>query len=515
MKRILLKIVLLIIWLVYINCQKNRPPGIPDTPSGPKFGRINITYQFVSSALDMEDERIAIRFDWGDGDTSDWSKFVPLGETVSMSHAWKTSDTFEVRAQAKDLKENKSVWSDKAVIYISSNRIPRTPFILTGPSSSFVNVFNDYTTLTLDADGDSIAYQFDWGDGTLSEWSNFMPCSIPVTMRKVWVTPGVYYIKSRAKDTKGEMSDWSYEYQVRINLTGCNFPNYVVGTISLGNNSNPEGIAALPNNNYVYVANYGNDSISVIQTSNNSVIGKFYVGENPYGLCVHPNGQYLYVTTKDDVTVIRTLDNLIVGQIPISQSPRNISILPNGEYIYVTRIDADSVAVIQTATNSVITSIPVGDMPWDVTPSANGEYVYVTNAGSNNISKIQVSTNTVIDVIPFARSPRAIVTHPNCQYLYVTDDRNSVSVISTLDNTVIATIRVGDNPTDVKVLDNGEYVYVVNQSENTVSVIRTLNNKLVALIPVGISPSKIAVLSNGTSVYVTNSIDNTVSVISR
>ncbi len=515
MKQSLLVILFLVNSYLIISCQKNRAPGIPDTPSGPQFGRVNITYRFVSSALDMEDERVALRFDWGDGDTSDWSNFVPLGETVSLGHAWKTSDTFEVRAQAKDLKGNKSVWSDKAVIYISSNRVPRTPFVLTGPQTSFVNVFNDFTTLSLDADGDSLAYQFDWGDGTLSEWSAFMPCSVSVTIRKRWTSPGIYYIKSRAKDTKGEMSDWSYEYQVRINLSGSNFPNHIVTTISLANNSQPEGIVSLPNDHYVYVANYGNDSITVIQTINNTIVGKIYCPENPYSLCVHPNGQYLYVTTKYGVSVIRTSDNTVFAQIPISQSPKNLSILPNGDYIYVTRIDTESVAVIQTANNSVITSVPVGIMPWDVAALPNSEYVYVTNAGSNNISKIQTSNNSVAFTIPFGRSPRVITSLPNAVYIYVTDDRNSVSAISTLDNTIHATILVGDNPSDIKTFGNGEYIYVVNQGENTISVIRTTDKQVVALIPVGESPSKIAVLNNGNLVYVTNSIDNTISVIGR
>ncbi len=515
MRQTLLVVLILVISLLMVNCQKNRPPGIPDTPTGPKFGRINITYRFVSSALDMEDERIAIRFDWGDGDTSDWSNFVPLGETVSMAHAWKTSDTFEVRAQAKDLKENKSVWSDKAVIYISSNHIPRTPFILTGPSTSFVNVFNNFTTLTVDADGDSIAYQFDWGDGTQSEWSDFVPCSTAVTMRKIWHTPGIYFVKSRAKDTKGEITDWSYEYQIRINLSGCDFPNHVVATIQLGNNSEPQGIVSLPNGDYVYVTNYGNDSIAIIQTLNNTLVGKFYIGENPYGLCVHPNGQYLYVTRKDWVSVIRTLDNIVVAEIPVSQTAGNICILPNGDYIYVTRIDGDSIAVIQTINNSLVTSILVGDMPWDVSALPNSEYVYVTNAGSNNIAKIQTANNSISAIIPLNKSPRGVASLPNGEYIYVTDDRNSVLVISTMDNNVVATILVDDNPTDIKPLANGEYVYVVNQGANTVSVIKTSENRVVASIPVGVSPSKITTLPNGNFVYITNSADNTISVISR
>jgi hypothetical protein len=79
---------------IFTSCKKkNNAPEIPTTPAGPETGMINTSYSFSSSAIDLEDEKVAIRFAWGDGDTSNWSGFVASGETTSMSHSWSIADT--------------------------------------------------------------------------------------------------------------------------------------------------------------------------------------------------------------------------------------------------------------------------------------------------------------------------------------------------------------------------------------------------------------------------------------
>ena len=75
----------------------NNPPNIPSIPSGPASGSVNTPYDFSSSTTDPEGENIAIRFDWGDGNISNWSSYVPSGQTVTMSHSWSSAGTYYVK----------------------------------------------------------------------------------------------------------------------------------------------------------------------------------------------------------------------------------------------------------------------------------------------------------------------------------------------------------------------------------------------------------------------------------
>jgi len=89
----------------------HRPPDAPSEPSGPDAGVQDSSCTLASVALHPDSLPVAIRFAWGDGDTSDWSPFVASGESVRIRHAWSVADTFAVTAQAKDTGGALSQWS--------------------------------------------------------------------------------------------------------------------------------------------------------------------------------------------------------------------------------------------------------------------------------------------------------------------------------------------------------------------------------------------------------------------
>ena len=100
-------------WSDTLNVQvvSRYPPGTPVVPIGPNRGGQDSSYSFTTAASHPAGVTVAVRFSWGDGDTSNWSAFVASGETVAMSHVWTTPDTYAVTAQAKDTGNARSQWS--------------------------------------------------------------------------------------------------------------------------------------------------------------------------------------------------------------------------------------------------------------------------------------------------------------------------------------------------------------------------------------------------------------------
>ena len=101
-----------------IDVIQREGPNTPTVPSGPYRGGVDSTYKFTASASHPQHLTVAIRFDWGDGDTSAWSAFVDENTTVTDSHRWSIPDTYEVKAQARDTGNATSGWSDPRNIII-------------------------------------------------------------------------------------------------------------------------------------------------------------------------------------------------------------------------------------------------------------------------------------------------------------------------------------------------------------------------------------------------------------
>jgi hypothetical protein len=127
-----------------------QPPNAPIEPSGPDSGFQDSSYEFQTSASHPDSMFVAIRFAWGDGDTSDWTTFWFQNAPVQMEHAWSAPGTFVVTAQAKDTGELTSQWSPPHTTIIrptnwSRLRMVGAP-ILTSDSSGFlIRVINDGT----------------------------------------------------------------------------------------------------------------------------------------------------------------------------------------------------------------------------------------------------------------------------------------------------------------------------------------------------------------------------------
>jgi hypothetical protein len=72
-----------------------------------------------------------------------------------------------------------------------------------GLSEGFMGFPYGFEAVATDINGDDIQYRFWWGDGTSSDWSEFVPSGEPVLMYHTFETPGIYEITVEARD-----GDW-------------------------------------------------------------------------------------------------------------------------------------------------------------------------------------------------------------------------------------------------------------------------------------------------------------------
>ncbi|HEY1263861.1 MAG TPA: YncE family protein [Terriglobales bacterium] len=133
-----------------------------------------------------------------------------------------------------------------------------------------------------------------------------------------------------------------------------------VNTISLPLGSQPVFAHTTESGN-VYIANSGNDTVSVISTSRNVVTRTIAVGSRPVALAETPDAKKLYAVNQGDgtVTVINTVDGSITAPpLAVGASPAWAAARSDSAFVYVLS-PGNQIAVINTLTDLVSDTVPV------------------------------------------------------------------------------------------------------------------------------------------------------------
>ena len=164
-------------------------------------------------------------------------------------------------------------------------------------------------------------------------------------------------------------------------------------------------------------------SLSIFDADLKTQVGSVAVGWAPEGVAVHPNGQYIYVANSGDrtVSVIETVFNRVVGIIALDDFggapqplvPRGVAVSPDGYRLYVTDGAGDRLFVIDTTANHTVVGIVNLRLdnnprtPYGVSVSPDNRRIYVANTASNTVSVVDSRSNQVIAEIPVGQGPWA------------------------------------------------------------------------------------------------------------
>jgi thermitase len=91
-------------------------PGKPNRPSGPAQGRPGTEYTYITSMIDPGVNQVYYKWDWGDGELSDWLGPYNPSATAEASHTWMQKGSFQIKVKAKDVYDVESEWSDPLVV---------------------------------------------------------------------------------------------------------------------------------------------------------------------------------------------------------------------------------------------------------------------------------------------------------------------------------------------------------------------------------------------------------------
>jgi YVTN family beta-propeller protein len=286
-----------------------------------------------------------------------------------------------------------------------------------------------------------------------------------------------------------------------------------LGTIGVAHGPISDVAADSAGGSALVVANYGSDSVSVINTDSLTVESTVAVGGEPLSVAVADNRAYVGTTSEryDSVSVVDTDTGTLVGAYPLDFSVTGVTVSPDRKRVYVARTGRQmaDIAIIDVTTDEVST-VEVAARPGVVADavrvSLDGRRVYATVCDTDGDSLVAVDAEAgrVIGTASIPSPIRDVVVGPDGSVAYVlaADPRRGglVIVVDTATNDITDTVEIGGWPTQMALSPEGTRAYVVNRDH--VDVICTMTNEVVDAITVGGQPSCVAASVDGARLYV-------------
>lgn len=269
------------------------------------------------------------------------------------------------------------------------------------------------------------------------------------------------------------------------------------------------GLAATPNNYFVYAANNTGNSISMYRIDPNtgllSALNPATISTggatNPRQIAITNDGKFLYATLATTNQVIgfsidQTTGQLTnIGTFASSASTSGIAIAStsSGNYLYASGQSGNSVFMYSINPNTgVLTalspaSIATGSSPHSVAVTPNGKYLYTGTTGANLVYMFAI--NQASGLLSALASPTiASGTTPtgvfaNNQYVYVACQSSGVSEYfidssGQLSPLNPAIVPAGTTAFGVIINPAGTYAYVSNQSSADIYMYTVTNGVL-------------------------------------
>lgn len=204
---------------------------------------------------------------------------------------------------------------------------------------------------------------------------------------------------------------------------------------------------------------------------------------------------------------------------PVTQA-FGVSLSPDGDTLWVSSgAPTNTLTRIRTSDGSIeqVIDLSPADYPQNVAVSPDGLHVYVTAQNSSSISVVSTITNTLTRTISLGFLPVGIAVSPDSSTIFVVDYFGKRVVAITTTGSVLDSELVGDGPIGVTYSATDSRLYVSNQNSHSVSVIDAMDptrlSTVGSTIPVGDTPRFLAVTPDGGQVWVPSQTTSTVSII--
>jgi YVTN family beta-propeller protein len=191
------------------------------------------------------------------------------------------------------------------------------------------------------------------------------------------------------------------------------------------------GLAWDERNRKLYALNINQGKL-LAMTEGEEIVAEVDLGGRPYDVQISPRNGLLYISDWSErrVQVVDPNDMRVIASVPVGEHPNQIAFHPTDNRLFVACASSNGVWVIDTkrgiVTETIMTSLfpraPEGSTPDALAVSPDGKVLYVANADNNCVAVIDIAADSRSQVkgfIPTGWYPTAVAVTPDGKQLLV------------------------------------------------------------------------------------------------
>ncbi|WP_424356683.1 YncE family protein [Methanocella sp. MCL-LM] len=272
-----------------------------------------------------------------------------------------------------------------------------------------------------------------------------------------------------------------------------------------------------------YVGEMDKNIVEKFDITTNSLSGNIAVTQ-PSNMILSPNGDKIYVlseygTANTKINVYSVASEKLITSLTFGSTTNTgystMRISADGNTLYV--VAERTVYKISTTSMTISSSTTIGtagEVLGCADISSNGFYLYIP--GTNHVYIYNLGMNQVDATIVTPLTPTYVYYDKNRNYIYASTNTagNSVYVIDPTSQTVTRAITLGsgNNPLDITMTPDGNYIVVACKDSNKIAWIDATSYNWTANTTVN-APQKLLYSSNTNKIYAVSTTVNAISVI--
>jgi YVTN family beta-propeller protein len=288
----------------------------------------------------------------------------------------------------------------------------------------------------------------------------------------------------------------------------------------------PLNIAVSSSKKFIAVTNNGQSvqSIQLIDVKKEKVISSIVIPKSWYGLKFSSNEKYLYASGGNDNWILQYAiannslvlkDSIKLGKKwPERISPAGIEIDDAKNLLYAVTRENDSLYIVDLKTKKTISGKKVEAEAYACLLSPDKKELYISCWGCDKILVFDTGKKDIVNEIPVGDNPNELCLSKNGNYLFVANaNDNSVSfidvkkrkVIETLDAALYPNSPSGSTSNGLALSADEKTLYIANADNNCLAVFDVSKpgySTSKGFIPVGWYPTNIKVI--GRKIFVSN-----------